>query len=98
MTAACRINQPGRGNSTWGSQRFIILRSQERRGQAPDGVDQGKPQKMEHPPSHGQKLPAFFHGLTSYENSYQPSVVSYQPKKKARVDRDNPHVDIMVKR
>jgi hypothetical protein len=47
---------------------------------------------MNHPPSHGQKLPAFFHGLASYEKSYQPSAISFQPKKKARVDRDNPPV------
>jgi hypothetical protein len=36
-------------------------------------------------------LPAFFHALTSYENSYQLSAVSYQPKKKARIDKDHPH-------
>jgi hypothetical protein len=47
---------------------------------------------MDHPPAQGQKLPAFFHRLTSYENSYQQSAISYQQKKKARVDRDNPHV------
>lgn len=89
MTAACRINQPGRGNSTWGSQRFIALTSQERRGQAPGGVDQGKPQEMEHPPARRQKLPAFFHALTSRQLA-----VSYQPsaQENARLDRDNPPV------
>ena len=51
MAAACRINQPRRGNSTWGSQRFTALPSQERRGQAPGGIDQGKAQKMYYPPS-----------------------------------------------
>jgi hypothetical protein len=35
-------------------------------------------------------LPAFSHGLTSYENSAQQSAISYQQKKKARIDRDNP--------
>jgi len=65
---ACRINQPGRGNSTWGSQRFIGLPSHERRGQAPGGIDQGKPQEMHHPPSPRQKLPAFFHGITSWDH------------------------------
>ena len=70
----------------------MVLTSQERRGQAPGGVNQGKPQKMDHPPSQRQKLPAFFHGRTSYEKSYQPSAISYQQKKKARVNRDNPHV------
>ena len=56
----------------------MVLTSQERRGQAPGGVNQGKSQKMEHPPSHGQKLPAFFHGRT-----FELSAVSYQPKKKS---------------
>jgi hypothetical protein len=31
---------------------------------------------MHHPPTQGQKLPAFFHGLTSYKNSDQPSAIS----------------------
>jgi len=35
---------------------------------------------MHHPPSQGQKLPAFFHGLTSWQLAD-----SFQPKKKARV-------------
>ena len=78
MAAACRTNQPGRGNKTWGSQRFMALTSQQRRGQTPGGVDQGKPQKMDHPPSQGHKLPACFHGCTS--KRYQPPAVSYQPQ------------------
>jgi hypothetical protein len=34
---------------------------------------------MDHPPFQRQKLPAFFHGLTSCKNSYQQSAFSFSP-------------------
>jgi len=52
---------------------------------------------MEHPPSCRQKLPALFHGLTSYKNSYQLSAISFQPKEKPQADRDHPHVEYALR-
>jgi len=50
-----------------------LLPSQKCGGQAPGGVDQGKPQEMDHPPSQRQKLPAFSHDVT-----FELSAVNFQ--------------------
>jgi hypothetical protein len=42
--------------------------SQKMGGEAPRGIDRGEPQKMDQPPTPGQKLPPFSHTF-SYQNA-----------------------------
>jgi hypothetical protein len=60
----------------------MALPFQERRGQAPGSVDQGKPQEMDHPPSARQKLPVFFHEFT-----FKQSAISSQLSAKTPMDK-----------
>jgi len=83
MAAACRITaragETARGAAS-GSSPYPLMSAAVR---PLAGVDQGKPQKMEHPHSSGQTIASLFHVslLENYGNSNQPSAINRSQKK-----------------